>query len=68
MIFISGVISIIIQKNALCTSKIHVIYFCPNSPDTFIFLFLGAAAAPPALQIVRLCSKQNKNNYPRSYI
>ena len=30
MIFISGVMSIIIQKNTLCANKILVICFCPN--------------------------------------
>ena len=30
MIFISVAMSIIIQKNKLCPSKIRVIYFCPN--------------------------------------
>ena len=33
MIFISGIISLIIQKNMLCKNKIRVIYFCQ-----FIFL------------------------------
>ena len=44
MIFISRVISIIIQKNTLCTSKIRVIYFCPNCvsvpSENVIFLFI----------------------------
>ena len=30
MIFISGIVSITIQKNTLCTNKTCVIYFCPN--------------------------------------
>ena len=30
MIFISGVISIVFQKNTLCKNKIRVIYFCRN--------------------------------------
>ena len=45
MMFIPGVISIIIQENILCASKIRVIYFYPNcvnfSPEIFLFLFLG---------------------------
>ena len=36
MIFISGVISIIIQKNKFCTTKICVIYV-----HLFIYFFLG---------------------------
>ena len=63
MIFISRVISIIIQKNTLCTSKIRVIYFCPNCVSVlsenvtflfiliylFIYLFFGGRGAelPP---------------------
>ena len=35
MIFISGIISLIIQKNMLCKNKIRVIYFCQK---TFIFI------------------------------
>ena len=46
MIFISGIRSIIIQKNTLCTDKILVIYYCPNCvsfffPKTFIFNFFS---------------------------
>ena len=65
MIFISGVINIIIQKNTLCTSKVLLIYFCPNCvnflPENvqFFLSFFLKGAAP---QLVRLCSKQNKNN------
>ena len=44
MIFISGVMSIIIQKNMLCANKIRMIYFCPNFVNfchkTFFFLVL----------------------------
>ena len=53
MIFISGVISIIFQKNKLYTNKIRAIYFCPNCinfvPENIHFLFFlgGAAALPP---------------------
>ena len=54
MILISRVISIIFQKNRLCTNKIRVIYICPNCdnflPENFQFLlyFLGGATAPHA--------------------
>ena len=54
MIFIFEIISIIIQKNTLCTNKFCVIYFCPNCVNfltenanffilfyLFIFFFLG---------------------------
>ena len=51
MTFISGVISIIIQKNTLC--KIRVIYFVlncvnflPVKPSFFLFFIFGRAAAP----------------------
>ena len=37
MIFIFGLISIIIQKNTLCTNKIRMIYFCPKK---LFFLFI----------------------------
>ena len=30
MIFTSGIVSVIIQKNKLCKNKIRAIYFCPN--------------------------------------
>ena len=44
MVFISGIISIIIQKNMLCTNKIRVIYFCPNCvnflPKNLYFVYL----------------------------
>ena len=44
MIVISGVISIIIQKNTSCTNKIRVIYFCPNCvnflpENVYLFIF-----------------------------
>ena len=46
MIFISGIKSLIIQNNTLCTNKIRVIYFLPK---LLIFLFWrGGATAPPA--------------------
>ena len=56
MMFIPWVISIIIQKNTLCASKIRVIYFCPNCVSFFsrkiFFTFKGAAALlPPAPHI-----------------
>ena len=35
MIFISGVMSLIIQKNRLCSNKIRVIYFCKNCVSLF---------------------------------
>ena len=42
-IFLSRIISIIMQKNTLCTSKINVIYFFPNSvnvlPEKVHFFF-----------------------------
>ena len=45
MIFIFGVISIIIQKNTLCTNKIRVIYFWQNYviflPKYVHFFFWG---------------------------
>ena len=56
MIFISGVISIVFQKNMLCTNKICVIYFCLNCVKfclkCFIYLVSwrggeGVASAPP---------------------
>ena len=43
MILISGVISIIFQKNTLCTNKIRMIYFCTNFVNFLaenVFLFL----------------------------
>ena len=45
MMLISGIVSIIIQKNTLCTDKIRVIYFCPK---TFIFLFSWGKTEPPS--------------------
>ena len=36
MIFISGIISIIIQKDTLCTNKIRVIYLLPELSQFFI--------------------------------
>ena len=55
MIFISGVISMVFQKNTLCTSKICVIYFCLNRVNCclklFIYLFFGGGGRqlPPPL-------------------
>ena len=51
MIFISGVISIIVQKNTLCTSKIRVIYFCRKCANflpenIYFFLFFGVHLLP----------------------
>ena len=68
MIFISGLISIIIQKNTLCANKTRVICFLPELrqffvPKTFIFLFLGGrmggagATAPLPPQLIRLCRR-----------
>ena len=64
MISFSGVISIIIQKNMLCTNKIRVIYFCPNCVNVLAksvhVLFLGRqlppCPTPPLSQLVRLWS------------
>ena len=57
MIIISGVVSIVFQKNTLCTNKICVIYFCPNCVKFllenvifFIYLFIfffGGGRLPP---------------------
>ena len=53
MIFISGVMSIIVQKNTLCANTVRVIYFCPNCvnflPENlyFFYFFLGWATAQP---------------------
>ena len=54
MIFISGIISIIIQKNTLCTNKFGVTYFCPNwviclpeNAHFSIFFFLKGGRLPP---------------------
>ena len=56
MIFISGIISIIFQKNKLCTNKIRVIYFCPNCVNflpekvhflIFFFFFGGGRRLTP---------------------
>ena len=51
ILFISGVISIIVQKNTLCTSKIRVIYFCRNCvnflpENIYFFLFFGVHLLP----------------------
>ena len=62
MIFISGIITIIIQKNTLCSNKVCVIYFWPNCVNfwlkKFIIYFLRGAmvpSAPPLCpQLVRL--------------
>ena len=64
--FIPGVMSIIMQKNTLCASKIRVIYFCPNCvsffPKSFLSLILEGllASNPPSPipwpQLVRLCA------------
>ena len=61
MIFISGIKSIIIQKNMFCGNKIRLIYitrmaslFCPKR---FTFLFLGRVTAfpvPPSLVSILL--------------
>ena len=53
MIFISGVISIVIQKNTFCINENQVIYFCPNcvnflSEKDHFFLFLFFFDCPPA--------------------
>ena len=56
MIFISGVMSITIQKNTLCTNKIRVIHFCLNFlkflPENVHFLIFwgttGPCPPPPA--------------------
>ena len=75
MIFISGVMSIIIQKNTLCANKILVICFCPNcvippppqKKKTFIFyLFIyflerAGATASPAPQLVHQWSGSYKS-------
>ena len=47
--FIPEVISIIIQMNTLCASKIHVIHFCPIASLFSLKAFLRGAAAlfPP---------------------
>ena len=76
MIFISGVISIVFQKNMLCTNKICVIYFCLNCVKfclkCFIYLVSwrggeGVASAPhPFLllpQLVHLCSSRQGITY-----
>ena len=57
MIFIFRIISIIFQKNKLCTKKIRVIYFCPNCvnflPENFhFFIISGTTAPPPARALV----------------
>ena len=49
MIFMSGIMRIIIQKNTLCTNNISVINFCPNCvkflpKNGLFFIFLGATA------------------------
>ena len=53
MIFIPGIISIIIQKNTWCTSKVHVIYFCSNSvsflPEKLSYFYFSGTAAPCTL-------------------
>ena len=58
MILISGVMSIIMQKNVFCTNKICLIYFFPNCISfclkTFIFFIFGRATAP--LPPPRLCA------------
>ena len=51
LIFISGIISIIIQKNTICTNKIRVIHFCPNfvfflPENVHSFYFLGWLLPP----------------------
>ena len=58
MVFISGVIRIIIQKNTLCANKTRVIYFCPNCVNflpwkrSFFFFWGGGLGVgrllPPA--------------------
>ena len=59
MIFISGVISIVIQKNTFCINENQVIYFCPNcvnflSEKVHFFLFLFFFWLPPCnSQLVR---------------
>ena len=64
MIFISGVRSIIFQKNKLCTNKICLIYFCPNCvnflPENvhFFGVFLGT---PPSDSHCRFCFANYKS-------
>ena len=58
MTFISGIISIIIRKNTLCTNKIRMIYFCPSCvnflPENVFFKnFFGGRQLPPSASQAR---------------
>ena len=70
VMFISGVMSIIIQKNTLCASNIRVIYFVRTAsifcPKTFIFsgfYFFWGGGATISLPARSPMSLSNNKNY-----